>query len=297
MQNPTAQPQDEDQSKRAVDVEAGESEDAIRASRSSWWLRSWKDTINERANKKREQRSRKKEENEMIKAIVAILKKPYSVEVSDFPSGYPLQAALQSSTHDFAIYRNFSYLHSRVVLELQDQLRELEGRLHMLDKLHSESEDPEQRERVTSRVKDMEAAQMSRPVSNVVDDTATDVSVHRAERSQESDLVEQLDQKPMLSERAALLEKIQQKLVRYDEVLVHARRLAEFQRPTDDEWLNLRKWYFNRQTLSSDDEDGFIRMKHDLITLKPRTESGKIDDWIRRLLVILGKGKITVSIS
>ena len=100
----------------------------------------------------------------------------------------------------------------------------------------------------------------------------------------------------MLSERAALLEKIQQKLVRYDEVLVHARRLAEFQRPTDDEWLNLRKWYFNRQTLSSDDEDEFIRMKHDLITLKPRTESGKIDDWIRSLLVTLGKGQITVSI-
>jgi len=281
--------------------------------------------------------------------------------VSDFPSGYPLQAAFQSSTHEFSIYRNFSYLHSRVILELQDQLREFEGKLQVLDKLHSNSKDHEQRSRVRSRVKDLEAAQSTmetfdeaeNPVAetlgshhitrsifspegvvhqmldknpgsdhlvrsaSIAEDqvqqqrssangkdpeaipltTCTCSVLHRqAGKSPESHSVEQVIDKPITSERAALLEQIQQKLVRYDEVLVHARRLAEFQRPTDDEWLNLRKWYFNKQPLSSEDEDKFIRMKHDLITLRPRTESGKIDDWIERLLGNFSEGKVTVSI-
>ena len=230
----------------------------------------------------------------------------------------------------------------------------------MLDKLHSNSKDPEQRSRVRSRVKDLEAAQPTIETSDEADNaggeprgtdhfarsilrpkgvvhqmldktpgsdhlvrsassakdqvqqtrsstngkdpeaiaptTCTRGVLHKQGRkSPDFHSIEQMNDKPILSERAALLEQIQQKLVRYDEVLVHARRLAEFQRPTDDEWLNLRKWYFNKRHLNSEDEDKFIRMKHDLITLRPRTESGNIDDWIRRLLVILGKGKITVS--
>ncbi|KAH7406528.1 hypothetical protein DE146DRAFT_396199 [Phaeosphaeria sp. MPI-PUGE-AT-0046c] len=42
---------------------------------------------------------------------------------------YPLQAAFQSSESSWSIYRGFSYLRSRVILELQDDIRKLEEEL------------------------------------------------------------------------------------------------------------------------------------------------------------------------
>lgn len=59
--------------------------------------------------------------------------------VQEFPIGYPLQAAFQSSESSWAIYRGFSYLHSRVILELQDELRCLEKRLTESDEMDLEN--------------------------------------------------------------------------------------------------------------------------------------------------------------
>jgi hypothetical protein len=47
--------------------------------------------------------------------------------------GYPSLAAFQSSDEGFSIYRRYSYLQSRLLLEKQDQLRELEDRLDAHD--------------------------------------------------------------------------------------------------------------------------------------------------------------------
>lgn len=152
----------------------------------------------------------------------------------------------------------------------------------------SSSDDPVHHNRPSSRGEDPEVTPPTLSVFSGL--------LHQAEKPQESVSIEPLSQKSILSQRAQLLEDIQQKLVRYDEVLVHARRLAEFQRPTDDEWLNLRKWHYNSQYMSPDDEGDFMGLKHDLITLRPRTESGKIDDWTKRLLGSFSEGKVTVSI-
>lgn len=53
--------------------------------------------------------------------------------VEDYPIGYPLQAAFQSSESSWSIYRAFNYLHARVILELQEELRDLENKLKKLD--------------------------------------------------------------------------------------------------------------------------------------------------------------------
>jgi hypothetical protein len=53
--------------------------------------------------------------------------------VEAYPEGYPQQAAFQASEPSWSIYRGFSYLHSRVILDLQDELRCLEERLEEID--------------------------------------------------------------------------------------------------------------------------------------------------------------------
>jgi len=46
---------------------------------------------------------------------------------------YPRLAAFQSSEASWSIYRGFSYLHARVILELQEELRALEQELDEID--------------------------------------------------------------------------------------------------------------------------------------------------------------------
>lgn len=63
------------------------------------------------------------------------------VTVHKYPIGYPLQAAFQSSESSWSIYRGFSYLHSRVILELQDEIRCLEQKLMETEEMDLENGD------------------------------------------------------------------------------------------------------------------------------------------------------------
>ncbi|KAH6857290.1 hypothetical protein BKA58DRAFT_369617 [Alternaria rosae] len=211
------------------------------------------------------------------------IREVFSVSVvDDVPTGYPLLSTFQSSKPAFSIYRSFDYLHSRVILELQDQLRELEDKLGDLDIAHHESSDSRQKWRVSSRIRDLVAAESESDISH---NPQTDESPDREQNGLPG-------QESPPSERAAILDQIQIKLIKYDEILAKARELVEFQRPSNDEWLNFRRWYNNRKPLGFEDEERFIRMKDDLITLRPRNDAGKIDNWIERVVGRMPEGKV-----
>jgi hypothetical protein len=61
--------------------------------------------------------------------------------VEDFPVGYPRLAAFADSDESFMLYRRFGYLHSRLLLHLQDELRELEDNLYDMDKRDEDDEE------------------------------------------------------------------------------------------------------------------------------------------------------------
>jgi hypothetical protein len=74
--------------------------------------------------------------------------------VDETPNGFPRLAAFQSSEANFALYRSFSYLHSRVLLDLQDEITTLERELDDID-LDDVDEDPD---RLRSRELDVDRA-------------------------------------------------------------------------------------------------------------------------------------------
>lgn len=53
--------------------------------------------------------------------------------MEETPNGFPRLAAFQASEPNFSLYRSFSYLHSRVLLDLQDQITCLEKELDEID--------------------------------------------------------------------------------------------------------------------------------------------------------------------
>lgn len=61
--------------------------------------------------------------------------------VEHCPEGYPRLAALLDSDEKFMIYRRFGFLQARLLLNKQDELRELEKDLDRLDKV-DERKDP-----------------------------------------------------------------------------------------------------------------------------------------------------------
>jgi hypothetical protein len=62
--------------------------------------------------------------------------------VEDCRTGYPNLAAFLDSDESFMIYRRFGYIASRLLLEKQDEMRQLEEELDMLDR-HDETNHPD----------------------------------------------------------------------------------------------------------------------------------------------------------
>ncbi|ORY09511.1 hypothetical protein BCR34DRAFT_589249 [Clohesyomyces aquaticus] len=175
------------------------------------------------------------------------IRETITVPLQDFPRGYPLLAAFQSSEPSFSIYRCFNYLHSRVILELQDELRVLEKDLTKLDKIDSNNGNEK---RLGSRANDLKQAQ--------------------AEKTE--------------SKRAKLIASIRDKLVNYDEILVKARELNAFQRPSNRDYRSFRTWFWNEKPIGYELEEQFIKRKEDLVTLRCGREWGGFDGLIEELV-------------
>ena len=61
--------------------------------------------------------------------------------VEDSPEGFPLVATYLDSDDSFMIYRRFGTLHARLLLNKQDELRELEDDLRDMDEQDLKGED------------------------------------------------------------------------------------------------------------------------------------------------------------
>ncbi|RYN59892.1 hypothetical protein AA0118_g461 [Alternaria tenuissima] len=163
-----------------------------------------------------------------------------TIPLQEYPKGYPLQAAFQSSESSWSIYRGFSYLHARVILDLQDELRCLEEDLEEID-LENEGEN-----RLRSRKDDLKYAK----------------------------------EKGVVSPRACILDNIRSKLISYDEVLLKARELNAFQRPSKRDYRSFRTWFWNKKPLSYELEEQFIKRKEDLVSLRHGREWSGFDGFI-----------------
>src|SRR5580692_11200109 len=76
-------------------------------------------------------------QRKLRKADWVVSLNPYTVLVENSPQGYPRLAAFLSSDENFMIYRSFGFLHARVLLHRQDELRIMERDLDQMDQRHA----------------------------------------------------------------------------------------------------------------------------------------------------------------
>ncbi|KAI9705701.1 MAG: hypothetical protein M1820_005111 [Bogoriella megaspora] len=160
------------------------------------------------------------------------------------PDGYPRVAAFLSSDQNFTLYRGFSYLHSRVLLQLQEEVATLERELDSRDK---EDESNGHGDRLACFEQDVaESEDEERP-------------------------------------RHVIISDIRKKLLEYDEVLIKSREMMAFQRPADRDYRSVRTWFHNTQPIV-DEEQAFIRCKEDIITLRHGRECAGFDGLVESIL-------------
>jgi hypothetical protein len=183
--------------------------------------------------------------------------------VENTPNGFPRLAAFQSSEANFGLYRSFSYLHSRILLDLQDEITSLEKELDELD-WDDHDENPD---RLRSRIDDVAAAAHEGNTRN----------------------------------RRVILREIRTKLMEYgahtlpacihhyrtnkspDEVLIKAQTLESFQKPSDRNYRSVRRYHHNEKPLMDAEMDS-IRSKEDTVSLRSGREWASFDGGVETLL-------------
>lgn len=167
-------------------------------------------------------------------------------KLENTPNGFPRLAAFQSSEANFSLYRSFSYLHSRILLDLQDEITALEKELDEVD-WDDFDENPD---RLRSREADVAAA--AREGNNV-------------------------------RNRRVILKEIRVKLMEYDEVLIKARTLESFQKPSDRNYRSVRRYHHNTKPLMDAEMDS-IRSKEDTISLRSGREWATFDGGVETVI-------------
>jgi len=165
------------------------------------------------------------------------------------PNGYPRLAGFLSSENNFSIYRGFSYLHSRVLLELQDEIASLERELDELDEVDNET-----------------------------------VASQKRLKSRRFDSKRRRPEEDGFRPRQEILADIRTKLVEYDELLVKARDIQAFQRPSERDYKSVRTWFWNLKPLQDEKESAFIKKKEDVITLRSGREWSGFDNFVENTL-------------
>jgi hypothetical protein len=157
--------------------------------------------------------------------------------------GYPYVAAFLDSDENFMIYRRFGFLHARLLLQKQDELRIMEEELDRMDhrdKLNNTKA-------LQCRVEDVE----------------------RQDQVRET--------------RQALLSRVEDTILKYDELLLNAQQLAAANKPPERDYNSVANFMHYKKPLLQGD-DNFIYNKEDLVTLRPGRESAWLDATVEKIL-------------
>ncbi|KAH8678811.1 hypothetical protein BGZ60DRAFT_428633 [Tricladium varicosporioides] len=190
------------------------------------------------------------------KAINDLARKAVIRKVEDKFRGYSSLSTFLDSDENFMIYRRFGYLHSRVLLRIQDQLRKLEQELDRYDK-----EDADAAEKGSEQSRKL---LMSRDLDEAAD---------RRE----------LKANPDLRTRTQILNDIEQCLEKYDSFIEKAQYMASLSKPAARDYASVEGYIFDKKPLL-DEEASFIYRREDLITLRDGREAAFLDAATEKML-------------
>ncbi|KAI9710487.1 MAG: hypothetical protein M1820_002623 [Bogoriella megaspora] len=170
------------------------------------------------------------------------------LKLEECPKGYARTAAFLSSETTFSLYRGFNYLYSRVLLNLQDEIVELERNLKSVEVVQEANN---LTVRLESRQKDVRAPQNETGKS-----------------------------------KSAIMSELESKLMIYGKILKRAKDIRSFQKPSKRDYKSVRSWFWNETPLVQKERQ-FIKHKEDIVTLHNGREWSAFDEVVEKFLLSL----------
>ena len=197
---------------------------------------------------------------------------PYPTKVRTLekcPNGYARLAAFNASEQNFMLYRGFSNVHARLLLSLQASIQKLEAELDDIDRFHNTLPEASKKR---LRSWDLDVAACRQDKEEAKEDGDEDEARTRED----------------------ILEELRIKVNRYDELLIKARELISFQRPTERDYQSVRNWFHNSAPLVDEEQD-YILWKEDIVTLRHGREWAGFDGMVEAMLHKIDSRPIQVS--
>ncbi|CAN9467260.1 unnamed protein product [Alternaria alternata] len=186
---------------------------------------------------------------------------PYPTKVRTLekcPNGYARLAAFNASEQNFMLYRGFSNVHARLLLSHQASIQKLEAELDDMDRFHNTLPEASKKR---LRSWDLDVAACRQEKEEAKEDGDEDEARTRED----------------------ILEELRIKVNRYDELLIKARELISFQRPTERDYQSVRNWFHNSAPLVDEEQD-YILWKEDIVTLRHGREWAGFDGMVEAML-------------
>ncbi|MCJ1272029.1 hypothetical protein MMC22_011935 [Lobaria immixta] len=169
--------------------------------------------------------------------------------LESYPPGYPRTACFLDSDPAFMVYRRFGTVSARLLLNKQDELRELEQLLNVMDN---------------------QSAKTSEGLS--------------ALSSRELDEHENFGKKQT---RTQLLKVMEQRYLEYSHLLAHAKQNAAISKPKISEYTSLQNFLNNYKPLVRSEME-WIQNRDDLVTLRPGRPPSHLEAFLGRAIQTMG---------
>lgn len=167
--------------------------------------------------------------------------------------GYPYLAAFLDSDENFMIYRRFGFIHARLLLQKQDELRLMEKELDDMD------------------------------MRDLLNNTRTIKCRTRD--------INRTDNPAGKETRQQLLARMEDTVLKYDALLLNAQQLASSNRPPAHDYNSVANFVRYKKPLLQGDDD-FIYCKEDLITLRPGREHAWLDRAVEKFIKIFPRSAV-----
>ncbi|KAI4236950.1 MAG: hypothetical protein L6R40_006002 [Gallowayella cf. fulva] len=176
-------------------------------------------------------------------------------KLETFPVGFPRVACFLDSDDSFMLFKRFGIVFSRLLLNKQDEIREMEDELQGMDK--------------TYEANGCEEYLRSR---NEGDRKTITSSWTRT--------------------RPELLEKLETKILQYSELLLKAHQLKGLEKPSARDYRSVLNYMENDGGQMFEQEMSWIYDKEDLVSLRPGREHAWLDGLLERLLKLCRCGLV-----
>ncbi|KAL8754705.1 MAG: hypothetical protein Q9199_004153 [Rusavskia elegans] len=182
------------------------------------------------------------------------------VEVEDFSEGFPRLACFLDSDESFMLFRRFGITFSRLLLNKQDEIRQMEHELQGMDLM---DEVLGNKAYLLSRDEDVKRERSSIPAC-------------------------------WSQTRPEILEKLEIKILEYSELLLKANQLKALEKPSARDYRSVLHYMENDGGQMYEEEMSWIYDKEDLVSLRPGREHAWLDGMLERLLKVCRCGLVRV---